>query len=188
MDDWMRRNPGGVFVSVTLVSLSDTLWFTQWLNILAGFQKTGIFPLNTGIFKDADLVAAEITDRPSPTGGSCPPSLQSSTSLVIATSHTKATPSTSSGIQNDEERYVSPSMLFPAPNSPATNSYKHRKKRGKTIVLTNTPVKQVCEKTTRERMMPKAKSAKRKKTLRSHHRTRKLTLRLHLWLIKNKMR
>ena len=25
MDDWMRRNPGGVFVSVTLVSLSDTL-------------------------------------------------------------------------------------------------------------------------------------------------------------------
>ena len=25
MDDWMRRNPGGVFVSVTLASLSDTL-------------------------------------------------------------------------------------------------------------------------------------------------------------------
>ena len=33
-------------------------------NILPWFQATGIYPSSSGIFKESDFVAAEITDRP----------------------------------------------------------------------------------------------------------------------------
>ena len=183
MDDWMRSNPG------EMVRINHISQFVKHAmihsmtpnNILAGFQKTGIFPLNTEIFQDADFEVAEMTHRPDPTGGPCTPSPQPRTSLVIATSHTNATPSTSSGIQNHEDRYVSPSMLFPAPKAQPRKSTSAGRKRGKKMVLTDKPVKQAREKATRKRMLPKVKSAKHKKnTLWSHHRTQKLTLRLHL--------
>ena len=71
MDDWMRSNPG------EMVRISHISQFVKHAmihsmtpnNILAGFQKTGIFPLNTEIFQDADFEVAEMTHRPDPTGG-----------------------------------------------------------------------------------------------------------------------
>ena len=79
-------------------------------NIISGFEKAGIYPLNIEIFQEPDFVAAELTDRPSidnsPLAVERQPS--TSTSKVFTISHDGA-PTTSQSV----ESYVTPSQLFP---------------------------------------------------------------------------
>lgn len=65
IDGWLRSNPGKmvtIYEIPSLVTEAQLSAMTQ-RNILSGFQSTGIFPFNRGLFTDADFAPANPTDR-----------------------------------------------------------------------------------------------------------------------------
>lgn len=162
MDDWMRNNPGQL---VRIGNMSQLVKYAMLnsmtpRNIIAGFEKAGIYPINTEVFQDSDFAAAELTNRPDPAIEHQPEiEEQPTTSEVIAIRH-DATPSSSGGQRSGN--YVSPSDLFPPPKAPPRKPTSKGRKRGKTMVLTDTPVKEALEQAARERAMPKTKPKRKK--------------------------
>lgn len=164
MDDWMRNNPPPN--QVRIINMSALVKYAMInsmtpRNIIAGFEKAGIYPLNTEKFQESDFVAAEITDRPDPATEI--PALpvhrsspSASTSEVIAIRH-NTTPSASTS--NGGETYVglSPSELFPVPKAQPRKTTTKARKRGKSLVWTDTPVKKALEDAAREKSQPKKK-------------------------------
>lgn len=65
MDEWMLNHPG---VPVTLYNIAETVGTSFGItltpkNIIKGFQITGICPLNSELFQDADYLSSFVTDR-----------------------------------------------------------------------------------------------------------------------------
>ena len=64
LDNWMRKNPATRFSIYGIAQLAKQafeLAFTS-RNILSGFQKTGICPLNPDVFTDDNFAPSAITD------------------------------------------------------------------------------------------------------------------------------
>ncbi|KAF2885440.1 hypothetical protein ILUMI_20720 [Ignelater luminosus] len=66
VDSWMLRNPG---IPMTIYQVAECMGeahpkaFTP-ANIIAGFKRSGIYPLNRSVFSEADFLNASVTDRP----------------------------------------------------------------------------------------------------------------------------
>ncbi|KAF2898949.1 hypothetical protein ILUMI_07210, partial [Ignelater luminosus] len=66
VDSWMLRNPG---IPMTIYQVAECVGeahpkaFTT-ANIIAGFKKSGIYPLNRSVFSKADFLNVSVTDRP----------------------------------------------------------------------------------------------------------------------------
>lgn len=125
-DNWMRSNPGkvmSIYDIPGIVKPSFDIAVTP-RNISSGFVHTGLWPVNTEIFQDADYLPSQITDRPLPTSVDPGPS---SSNMEISTIEEPALYPTSS--TNDEcplannilhdSRTPSPSIL----NLPTTPPY-----------------------------------------------------------------
>lgn len=142
-------------------------------NILSGFSSSGIFPYNNNAYTDADFIAASVTDVPL----TCVADI--STTEHANLSHepseaTKSRPFTEEPqpgcsnlnshlvkIQKVKEPVLSPELLRPLPKCHASeNSKKNRRKR-KSEVLTDTPVKKRIEQESFERSEKKNKSKKK---------------------------
>lgn len=150
----MRNNPRQ---QVRIANMSQLVKYAMLnsmtpRNIIAGSEKVAIYPINTGVFQDSDFVAAELTNCLNPAIQNQPEIEeqlpQQTTSEVIAIGH-DATPSTSGSQQSGN--YVSPSDLFPPPKAPPRKPSSKGRKRGRTLVLTDTPVKEALEWEARER-------------------------------------
>lgn len=65
-DNWMRSNPGKVMSIYDIPGIVKTSFDIAVTprNISAGFIHTGLWPVNTEIFQDADYLPSKITDRP----------------------------------------------------------------------------------------------------------------------------
>ena len=162
MDDWMRSHPG-MMVRITNMSefvRSAMVNSMTPKNILSGFEKAGIYPVNSEIFQESDFVAAELTDRPDPSEEPSSPSLLGPESHP-STSEVVRTPLPTTSCSTTE--YVSPSELFPVPKAAPRKATTTGRKRGKTLVLTDTPVKKRLEEEAAER---EAKKRAPKKKLR----------------------
>ena len=63
---WMRTNPGKTLATYEIPQLVNQAFIRAMnpLNILSGFQATGIFPYNREVFQDIDYAPALVTDRP----------------------------------------------------------------------------------------------------------------------------
>jgi hypothetical protein len=146
----MKNNPGKtmtIYDIPKLVKQPLERASTQG-NIVAGFKTTGICPFNPDIFKDADFQASTITDRKMPTStsgitDSITPD-QTQLQLEVIALHPKA-----------------------APRKPTRKG----RKKGKTSILTDTPIRnqiavEEAEKTAKKlkkRELPVAEEDKQKK-------------------------
>lgn len=67
-DDWLRNHGGETIRIANIGALVKHACMSALTprNILSGFEKTGISPINSSTFQESDFVAAEVTDRPAP--------------------------------------------------------------------------------------------------------------------------
>lgn len=123
-DNWMRSNPGKVMSIYDIPGIVKTSFDIAVTprNISSGFIHTGLWPVNTEIFQDADYLPSQITDRSLATSVS--PGLSNSYLVGISRSEEPAPCPTSS---TSDERPLGNSILndstTPSPsifNLPAT--------------------------------------------------------------------
>lgn len=65
-DDFMATNPGKPITIYNIAELSHKAFVQAFskTNIMSGFHRTGIWPLNRNIFSEDDFLMASVTDRP----------------------------------------------------------------------------------------------------------------------------
>ncbi|GBO45222.1 hypothetical protein AVEN_39418-1 [Araneus ventricosus] len=67
-DSWMSHNRRPLTLSdIPSILATALLLATIPINIKSGYRVTGIYPLNTEIFQNADFMTSFLTDRPAPT-------------------------------------------------------------------------------------------------------------------------
>ena len=135
---WMLNNPGRT-ISIHdiggLLGDSHPKAFTP-INIQSGFRVSGIYPFNPDVFGEDDFLPSLVTDRPDPqTATPQQADQQASTSELQA----DAEASTSHVILT--EKKLTPQEFRPYGKAPPRKSGTKRK-CGKTLVLTDTPVKE----------------------------------------------
>lgn len=176
MDSYMRSNPGKtltIYEIPEFVKSAQMTAITQ-RNVTAGFAKTGIYPLSRDTFDEDDFAPATVTDRPNPatllSDGRKDEVNESTDDHPLATVTAPENPSlhaveNSSEISNLEvqernfnkanehtdlptcSKYVSPTEIYPPPKAQERKLNRPNPRKGKTKVLTNTPVRNqiACE-------------------------------------------
>ncbi|XP_033760572.1 uncharacterized protein LOC117342503 [Pecten maximus] len=68
--NWLRNNPGKPISIYDIAGILCNPWkeALTMSNICSGFQKAGIFPLNTEVFTEEDFMPSAVTDRPLESG------------------------------------------------------------------------------------------------------------------------
>ncbi|XP_067939803.1 uncharacterized protein [Watersipora subatra] len=174
-NSWQLNYPGQSITIYNIPALLDAS-FSRAFNpetIKSGFCRPGIVPFNRNVFSDADFLCANVTNRADPTS-----------------TETPATPISSTEAPSASSLPVTPTLLLPAPTQPSATSCSSvsalaitsivspeeirpyakagprknaaiNRKRKKTAILTETPVKMAIE------AEEKAKAEKKKKTKKS---------------------
>jgi len=134
-EDWMNTHPGQV---LSIYDLAPLCWKAYErsatpANVKAGFQSTGIFPLDRNIFSDVDFMSSYVTDRQD----------NVPQEAILATNNVSSSSSCS---------YKSPEMIKPFPKAPRKqNPTKKGRSPGACIIATDTPEKEkIAEKKQRK--------------------------------------
>ena len=139
-NDWMTNHPAtpiAIYDIGELLGTAFPLAFTP-RNISQGFKAAGIYPFDSQIFTEEDFLAATVTDRPDPTVSDTTiesttlPSTSVSTTIEIPTSLTDC-------------QLISPEQIRPFPKAGMRKNNRKPKQKGKSAVLTDTPVKRQLE-------------------------------------------
>ena len=115
-------------------------------NIISGFRKTGIFPFNPSIFKEDDFLSSAVADRQA-----LPETLNEQEPVELVAESSKL-PSNSA-----ENFLVSPEQLLAFPKAGPKKQGKKGRKKLKSAILTDTPVKNNIENDLRNREENKIK-------------------------------
>lgn len=139
-------------------------------NIMSGFEASGIWPFNDNKFTDVDFLCSAITDRPNPEIETVPDAAEIAQPATLqvglpheqrSTTHTGpdvvSRPSTSASTSF----CVSPETLLPYPKAGPRKDNKKGRKKGKTMIATDTPNKLEIEMKHREREEKKRKKEER---------------------------
>lgn len=138
-NDWQLMNPGK---PMTIYNIAENLGhafpraFTPE-NITSGFRVSGIFPLDRNIFTAADFMSSFVTDRPLPDPQPSPGQPQD---MVVEPVAGPSAPEVEDTSSQPNTSYYSPEQVRPFPKAGARKLTKGRKK-GETLVLTDTPTK-----------------------------------------------
>lgn len=168
---WMMNYPART-ISIKEISalLGDSFHkaFTP-SNITSAFRVSGIFPYNPDIFHDDEFLSSEVTNRPAPEtlvepstshdiltvapAVNTPPPTQPDDPLLVAPAvntpqPAHSSPSTSQVIATAKE--LTPLEFRPFPKA-APRQNKRKRKSVKSLVLTDTPVKERLQKEQAER-------------------------------------
>ena len=157
---FMINHPGQPITIHNISQLIDhayPLAFTP-KNISAGFSVSGIYPFNPDVFSDEDFLSSYVTDRqlveddvPSIAAG---PSVEAP-EQNRPTQH-PARHSLSPTSSDSDQCIVAPEVISPFPKA-APRKHKGGRKKGKTLVLTDTPIKEQIRATDEERKRKKDK-------------------------------
>jgi hypothetical protein len=139
MDNWMLSNPGKVLTIYEIASLvgQSLSVFSTPNNIMRGFEKAGIWPYNPDIFTEKDFLTSAVTDRPAP----------DALDSVEPENKLAKTPSTSRPEQSSipVSVTVTPKQVRPYPKAKPRLLSSRGRKKGSTMILTDTPVKRLIE-------------------------------------------
>lgn len=154
---WQRDHPGRC-ITIHQVGKLFGVAFMKAASVqtaVNGFRKTGIYPLNPGVFEDWMFAPSETTERPqiisvsenvspippNPTRPNSPVlNVASSVQNISTPSSGSLTPSSSCTPKASCSFNVSPKELFKVPEAPRKQNNNDRR-RGKTVILTSSPYK-----------------------------------------------
>ena len=132
-----------------LIGLAYPLAFTP-NNISAGFSVSGIYPFNPDVFSEEDFLSSYVTDRQL---------VEDDVPSVAAGAGVEA-PEQNRPTQHpaslSDQCIVAPEVISPFPKA-APRKHKGGRKNGKTLVLTDTPIKEQIRATEEERNRKKDK-------------------------------
>jgi len=171
-DSWMLQNPGKC---ITIYDVAGRVGcaFPQAMtpvNIQSGFRVTGIWPLNRHVFSDEEFLSSYVTDRAADSNEEVPVSTSphvdpvdivgastnacdseipaENVATAAVSSESDNIPGTSTDTPAADERIesaiVTPEHIQPYPKAPARTG-KRPARKGKTRILTDTPVKAQIE-------------------------------------------
>jgi len=155
MDGWLRSNPGKTVTIYDIPSLVNEAQMSAFIprNVLSGFQCTGIYPFNRELFSDIEFAPAVTTDhdieieQPTEEGATSQPNSNvpekvTETDPTMSETTCCTSPMTSRNLPGTSGSYVSPAALLPIPKADARKKTSKGRKRGRTKILTNTPVRE----------------------------------------------
>lgn len=184
---WMLAHPNETLSIYALPELCSKAWDRAATpeNVKSGFLKCGISPFDRNIFQDHDFLCSAVSDRPFPDPlvpstssepivstskgagrdtAAVDPSITINCSTeahtpVPTSSHQFPTPVASTSAQSE---FVSPEQLNPYPKAKPRKLGKGGRKRGRSMIATDTPEKEELELKERVKMAKKAKVVKKK--------------------------
>ncbi|XP_067939990.1 uncharacterized protein [Watersipora subatra] len=161
---WMLNNPART-ISIheigALLGESFNRAFTP-SNILSGFHVSGVFPYKPDIFGDDMYLASEVTNCPAPENLVTPSTSQDdpiaapAVNQALPAEPVYSSPSTSQVVATPKD--LTPLEVQPFPKAPPRQNQRKRK-TAKSLVLTDTPVKERLE---RERNKQRAKKTSKR--------------------------
>ncbi|KAF2905483.1 hypothetical protein ILUMI_00695 [Ignelater luminosus] len=181
VDFWMLRNPG---IPMTIYQVAECVGeahpkaFTP-ANIIAGFKRSGIYPLNRSVFFEADFLNASVTDRPidleSPSTSF---QARKNDDLNKETNKTNLKcDSTDNTEKTDGKRstdFVSPEAFRGFPKAASRKTNRKPRQRGKSKIITDSPEKHVLIEKEKEKELNTRKGMKKTKRVPADWDTDKL--------------
>lgn len=183
LDNWMMNHPGtpmSIYDIAGVVSTAFPLAFTP-INIIKGFEKTGISPLNSQIFSDSDYMSSSVTDRPQTipvneangnieTHENFQDSLENSScdAETICPADipneiiSNKSPSPQPGPSNTKT-LITPEAVRPHLKAAERKQSKKGRKKAKSVVLTDTPIKDQIEKEYEERILKRKQNESKRR-------------------------
>lgn len=156
IDGWLRSNPGK---TVTIYDIPFLVYQAQIAavvprNIASGFKATGITPFDSHIFTEMEFAPAiptdqEIMNNP-PAGTSEEPQHEAGTSDV----GTELAANRNEENEDYSLAYIPPSAVLPIPKSNAERKKTKGRKKGRTRILTDTPVRQEISEAEKSKRKP----------------------------------
>ncbi|XP_047125713.1 uncharacterized protein LOC124807640 isoform X1 [Hydra vulgaris] len=164
IDSWMLHNPGKTF-TIYQVAASVGLAFLKAItpsNIVAAYNKTGIFPYDRNVFTDIDFMCSSVTDRTFDVNNTCiknhvsitsdnffhphvSPNADPTTSTTIDTNKL-VTNDTMVNLSTSSDFFISPKQFRGFPKSGKKNCKRRERKKGCSIIATDTPERDRIEK------------------------------------------
>ena len=117
------------------------------IKIIAGFKKTSIFPSDEHIFDKCDFLPSLVTDQPNNASASNGYSKENESSDDVDFHLQDLGSLNDVEIQNIEiflNNFLSPEQVIGYPKSPRRKK-RHQKKKGCSIILTDTPQKELLK-------------------------------------------
>lgn len=169
--EWMRNHPGRV---ITIYDISHIIGKAFPIamtisNIINGFKKTGVCPYNPSIFKEEDFLPSYVTDRhceinTESTQTSEPTSSETTNPVTLVEQDYEEPVAGPSGSSSSTNFLVSPEQLLPFPKAGSRKLSKKGRKKLKSAILTDTPIKNDIESELRLREEKKMKKTEKSKT------------------------
>lgn len=140
---WLRSNPGKVITLWQVASLFGSAFVSaaSMKTAMKGFEATGIWPVNMGVFTDADFLPSEPTNRLIEADNKSEPTASTSTVQINPLPSTSSTmnatatePSASTSYPN-----VSPANVCAVPKVQTKEKRKTYRKKGRAVILTSSP-------------------------------------------------
>lgn len=178
---WMVNHPGSpvtIYNVGEVIGKSFPLAFTP-LNIISGFKVSGIYPFDKNRFTDADFLRSSVTDRPNP----ATPCEEPSPEVQTVTHNNCETIGPQPGSSKDNStdldnpnnitpiaisktnKVVTPEEIAPYPKAGPRKGERKGRKTRRSLVLTDTPIKNQLDEEFREKLK---KQLSQTKTLKSN--------------------
>lgn len=173
----MMSHPGEVFTIYNVASCVGEVYLRAMtpVNIAAAFRKTGIFPFNRHVFTELDFLPSSVTDKPPlsvvQNDKSMPhpnKDVPTDSSLFHFTTDPEASDNSVKMSSQDIticKTYLSPEEIKGFPKRKTKETAKNVRRRGKTMIATDTPEKEELANRKRPKKQPKIKQKLPKKTL-----------------------
>lgn len=159
VDSWMMRNPGRpitIYEIAACVGEAHMKAMTP-ANISSAFKKTGIFPYDDNVFTDIDFLPSDVTNR----------ALENASVINAEDEQSKSTEAPASGNSSSERQpdspknFISPEKFRGFPVA-GPRKCKNTRRKGKSMIPTDTPEKLEIEEREAAKRMKNAKGMKRK--------------------------